>query len=165
MALEFKGSFKFLVVAYQKAQSSLDLQLPDPTRKLTVFAPTDAVLDPFWMNFSSSVFHRHFLPCKLTASDMLNLVLYREITVPPLYEGFTGHSTVVGHILLVNDVPLLYPDIPLLFMVFNRFLLSQLALYLMNFMEKILLLLLARRLHSSLLFLPFLQHKLLLQIQ
>ncbi|XP_026378230.1 putative fasciclin-like arabinogalactan protein 20 [Papaver somniferum] len=100
------------LLGYSVMASFLDLQLPDPTRKLTVFAPTDAVLDPFSMIFSSSsVFHRHFLPCKLTASDMLNLVLYGEITVPKLYEGFTVTFTVVGDVLLVNDVPLLYPDI------------------------------------------------------
>ncbi|MCL7040805.1 hypothetical protein MKW94_023368 [Papaver nudicaule] len=99
-------------LGYSVMASFLDLQLPDPTRKLTVFAPTDAVLDPYSMNFSSSsVFHRHLLPGKLTASDMLNLVLYGENTVQTIYEGFTVTFTVVGDVLLVNDVPLLYPDI------------------------------------------------------
>ncbi|KAI3918911.1 hypothetical protein MKW98_017359 [Papaver atlanticum] len=75
---EIANASKFLLSrGYFIMSSTLDLQLRGlvkETTDLTIFAVTDSVLTPYFMNLSlGSVFHRHFLPCKLTENDLWGL--------------------------------------------------------------------------------------------
>ncbi|KAF8390648.1 hypothetical protein HHK36_025175 [Tetracentron sinense] len=97
---------------YSQMASFLDLQLRGFTdqTKLTIFAPVDEVIEEHSGNFSeySSIFRPHVLPCRLTWSD---LVEFDDGTILHTFlEGFTINITRSGDVLLLNGVPVIFPD-------------------------------------------------------
>ncbi|OVA12520.1 FAS1 domain [Macleaya cordata] len=110
------ASAALLSRGFSVMSSFLDLQLPglkrDTTMNMTIFAPVDEVLEQYSRNFTfSSVFRRHFLPCKLTGTDLFNLD--EGATLETFSQGFTIKVTRSGDVLVLNDVPVtaIAPDI------------------------------------------------------
>ncbi|KAL4612506.1 hypothetical protein ACB092_08G204600 [Castanea dentata] len=94
--------------------SFLDIQFLGSQEKapmLTVFAPADEVIKGHYGSFSeylSSFFRRHVVPCRLSWGDLVNL---EDGTLLRTYsEGFTVNVTRSLGMLLLNDVPVIYPD-------------------------------------------------------
>nr|XP_023913943.1 putative fasciclin-like arabinogalactan protein 20 [Quercus suber] len=94
--------------------SFLDIQFLGSQEKapmLTVFAPANEVIEGHYGSFSeyvSSFFHRHVVPCRLSWGDLVNL---EDGTLLRTYsEGFTINVTRSLGMLLLNDVPVIYPD-------------------------------------------------------
>lgn len=99
---------------YSVMASFLGLQLMKPkgdNQMLTVFAPSDESMVNHTGSFSEypSVFLRHAVPCKLSASDLLEFnngtLLHTHL------EGFVIEVTRIGKGLLLNGVPMTSPDI------------------------------------------------------
>jgi uncharacterized surface protein with fasciclin (FAS1) repeats len=93
--------------------SFLDIQFlgSQEKPKLTVFAPVDEVIKIRVGNFSeylSSFFHQHVVPCRLLWGDLVNLDDGTELRT--YSEGFTINVSRSRGMLLLNDVPVIYPD-------------------------------------------------------
>ncbi|KAF6166330.1 hypothetical protein GIB67_015876 [Kingdonia uniflora] len=99
---------------YSVMASFLDLQLlgfNDRSTKLTVFAPLDEEIEQHARNFSadSSIFHRHVLPCRLTWTDLVNFD--EGATLRTFVDGFTVKLSTSGDVLVLNGVPVIFPDL------------------------------------------------------
>ncbi|KAM7275239.1 hypothetical protein ACFE04_017105 [Oxalis oulophora] len=98
---------------YAITASFLDLQVKGHLNRnnlLTVFAVGDNVVKDFVGNFIdySSLFFRHVLPCKMAWRD---LVSFDEGTIlGTFFEGFRINVTKFGDIVMVNGVPVVFPD-------------------------------------------------------
>ncbi|KAL7001031.1 hypothetical protein U1Q18_002185 [Sarracenia purpurea var. burkii] len=112
-AYPFDGSSGLLRSrGYSVMASFLDLQLLGflDQPKLTVFAPVDDAITEFIGNFSeySSLFLRHVVPCKLTWTDLTS---FDDGTVLRTFsEGFTIKITKLNDLLMLNEVPVTFPD-------------------------------------------------------
>lgn len=97
---------------YSAMAEFLDVQVPENKERtmMTVFAPLDKAMLTRIGNFSeySSIFLRHVVPCRLLWND---LVKFDDGTAMVTYlEGFTINSTRCGEELMLNGVPVLYPN-------------------------------------------------------
>ncbi|XP_077236646.1 putative fasciclin-like arabinogalactan protein 20 [Tasmannia lanceolata] len=97
---------------YSVMSSFLDAQLLElqDQMKITVFAPMDAVLTQRFENFSDSVsfFKKHVVPCRLTWTDLD--LLNNETELQTLSKGFSINVTRSGDILVLNGIPVIFPD-------------------------------------------------------
>ncbi|KAJ7954201.1 Fasciclin-like arabinogalactan protein [Quillaja saponaria] len=78
---------------------------------LTLFAPIDEAMYKYTGNLSdySSIFRSHLVPCKIPWSDLVN---FDDGTVIWTYaKGFTINVTRSDEMLLLNDVPVVFPDL------------------------------------------------------
>ncbi|XP_047330357.1 putative fasciclin-like arabinogalactan protein 20 [Impatiens glandulifera] len=97
---------------YSVIASYLDVQLLgflEPP-KLTIFAPVDDVMTDYVSNFTedSSLFLRHVIPCRVTWSDLAS---FEDGTpLQTFAEGSSIRLTRFNHPLLLNDVPIAFPD-------------------------------------------------------
>ncbi|XP_065882008.1 putative fasciclin-like arabinogalactan protein 20 [Euphorbia lathyris] len=92
--------------------SFLDLQLLGfkDQPMLTIFAPIDEVMNGYVGNVEeyASIFLRHVVPCKIMWKDLLN---YDDGMVFDTYlEGFGITMSRSGDILMLNEVPVSFPD-------------------------------------------------------
>ncbi|XP_043712599.1 putative fasciclin-like arabinogalactan protein 20 [Telopea speciosissima] len=98
---------------YSVMASFLELQLPQSgdQKKLTIFAPVDEAIEDYKQlsGENSTVFHRHGLPCKLTWSDLV--MLDDGATLETLLRGFRINVTRSGITVLLNGVPVIFPDL------------------------------------------------------
>ena len=99
-------------VGYSVMAQFLDLQMLETKKStmMTVFAPTDQVMLNSLSNYSkhSSMFLRHVVPCRLLWTD---LVKFNDGTALPTYsDGFTINITRSGGILMLNRVPVYFPN-------------------------------------------------------
>ncbi|WCJ33517.1 hypothetical protein M5689_014872 [Euphorbia peplus] len=100
--LKFKG--------YSAMAWFLGLQLGElkENTRFTIFAPVDDhVRKCFWADYRS-IFRRHFVPCRLSKNDMLNLD--NGVFIPTYLPGFMLHMRKFGEVLLPNEVKVAYPD-------------------------------------------------------
>ncbi|PIA59396.1 hypothetical protein AQUCO_00400343v1 [Aquilegia coerulea] len=103
---------KLIDTQYSVISDFLDLQLlgfGDET-KLTIFAPDDDELRNRLVNFTDfgSIFRRHVVPCKLTWKDLVNLEEGTEL--PTFLKGFNLKITRSGDVLILNGVPVIFPE-------------------------------------------------------
>ncbi|XP_010250718.1 PREDICTED: putative fasciclin-like arabinogalactan protein 20 [Nelumbo nucifera] len=109
----FSAASKLLLSrGYSVMATFLDLQLIDlkAQMKLTVFAPIDEAMEERLGSYReySSVFLRHVLPCRLTWTDLTGL---DDRTVLQTFsKGFTISITATGDTLMINGVPVIFPD-------------------------------------------------------
>ncbi|KAF5180969.1 Fasciclin domain-containing protein [Thalictrum thalictroides] len=104
---------KLLHTQYSAIGDFLDLQLlgfGDET-KLTIFAPDDDELHDRLTNFTDfgSIFRRHVVPCKLTWQDLVNLE--DEAELPTFLKGFNLKISKSGDVLVLNGVPVVFPEV------------------------------------------------------
>ncbi|XP_057956580.1 putative fasciclin-like arabinogalactan protein 20 [Malania oleifera] len=113
------GSFSFgeasgllRSTGYSVMASFLDLQLKalKDQANLTVFAPIDEGMIDNASNFSeySSLFFRHVLPCKFMWSELGNFD--DGTTLRTSLEGFRIDVTKSGDVVLLNEIPVTFPD-------------------------------------------------------
>lgn len=107
-AIETLGSSGYSVTA-----SFLGLQLNGirDGAAMTVFAPADEMVENLLGNFSEypPFFLRHVVPCKLLWNDLVNFKDGSEL--PTFLEGFSINVTRSGGVLMLNGVPVFFPDI------------------------------------------------------
>ncbi|XP_062154366.1 putative fasciclin-like arabinogalactan protein 20 [Alnus glutinosa] len=115
----FSGDYSFRQASgvlrssgYSVMAEFLDVQVPENKERtmMTVFAPVDEAMLNRIGNFSeySSIFLRHIVPCRLLWND---LVKFDDGTALVTYlEGFTINSTRCGDVLMLNGVPVFYPN-------------------------------------------------------
>ncbi|XP_065857187.1 putative fasciclin-like arabinogalactan protein 20 [Euphorbia lathyris] len=88
----------------------LSLQLGEMKEqtRLTIFAPVDdEVMKCSWGDYRS-IFRRHFVPCRISKNDMLNLE--NGVIIPTYLEGFMLNMRKYGDVLVPNEVRVAYPD-------------------------------------------------------
>ncbi|KAK9126109.1 hypothetical protein Scep_014955 [Stephania cephalantha] len=98
---------------YSVIASLLDLQLPvmRDRMKMTVFAPVDEDMKQHLGNLSewSSNFHAHVVPCRLIWTDLVSLD--NGVSLRTLLDGFSVRvTTTSGGVLVLNGVPIIFPD-------------------------------------------------------
>ncbi|WCJ33518.1 hypothetical protein M5689_014873 [Euphorbia peplus] len=101
--LKFKG--------YSAMDWFLGLQLGElkENTRFTIFAPVDDhVRKCFWVDYRS-IFRSHFVPCRLSKNDMLNLD--NGVFIPTYLPGFMLNMRKFEEVLLPNYIKVAYPDI------------------------------------------------------
>ncbi|XP_076914654.1 putative fasciclin-like arabinogalactan protein 20 [Bidens hawaiensis] len=97
---------------YSVIASFLNLQLLGIVRRpsLTVFAPVDDVMVDYSDRFPDypSLFLRHVLPCKISWRELDNIENGTELST--YLNGFRIRVTRSGATLMVNEVPIAFPD-------------------------------------------------------
>lgn len=97
---------------YSVTASFLGLQLNGIRNEaaMTVFAPEDEIVKNNLGNFSEypSFFLRHVVPCKLLWNDLVDFNDGSEL--PAFSEGFSINVTRSGGVLVLNGVPVFFPD-------------------------------------------------------
>ncbi|KAF5442325.1 hypothetical protein F2P56_034995 [Juglans regia] len=93
--------------------SFLDMQFLELQERtvLTVFAPVDGVIKnrfSGFIDFSSSIFRRHVVPCRLLWGDLVNME--DGMVLRTYLDGFTINVTGSHDLLVLNNVPVIYPD-------------------------------------------------------
>ncbi|KAJ1377709.1 FAS1 domain [Sesbania bispinosa] len=98
---------------YSAMASFLGMQLSDVTEQsaITVFAPADEMVLNRLGDFGEypSFFRRHVVPCKLLWNDLVDFGDGSEL--PTFLEGFSINITRSGGVLILNGVPVFFPDI------------------------------------------------------
>lgn len=101
---------------YSAMASFLGMQLSGVAEQsgITVFAPADETVLSRIGDFGDypAFYRRHVVPCKLLWNDLVNIGDGTEL--PTFLEGFSINITRSGGILILNGVPVFFPD-----MVFN----------------------------------------------
>ncbi|XAR72274.1 hypothetical protein NMG60_11018856 [Bertholletia excelsa] len=107
-----EASGMLLSRGYSVMASFIDLQLIGfrDQPNLTVFAPADDVILEYVGNFSeySLLFLRHVVPCKLTWIDLTNFA--DGTLIKTFMEGFTICITKSNGLVMLNEVPVTFPD-------------------------------------------------------
>lgn len=97
---------------YSVIASFLDLQLLGfkDRPSLTIFAPVDEVMKGFVGNVDgySSIFLRHVVPCKILWKDLVTVD--DGVVFDTYLEGFQIRISRSGDILMLNEVPVSFPD-------------------------------------------------------
>lgn len=98
---------------YSAMASFLGMQLSGDIDQngITVFAPADEMVINRIGDFEDypSFFRRHVVPCKFLWNDLVDFVDGSEL--PTFLEGFTINITRSGGVLVLNGVPVFFPDI------------------------------------------------------
>lgn len=98
---------------YSAMASFLGMQLSGVSEQsgMTVFAPADdMVLNRIGdLGELPSFFRRHVVPCKLLWNDLVDFDDGSEL--PTFLEGFAINITRNGGVLILNGVPVFFPDI------------------------------------------------------
>ncbi|GLT27237.1 hypothetical protein SLA2020_022510 [Shorea laevis] len=108
-----QASDSLMSVGFTKMATFLDIQqvgFCNRTR-LTIFAPVDEVIEANVKNFRdySLIFRSHVVPGLLLSEDLEKLD--DGASLPTFSKGFVITVTKSGDTLLINDVPVIYPDI------------------------------------------------------
>jgi hypothetical protein len=97
---------------YSAMASFLGMQLSGDISQngITVFAPADVNVINRIGDFQDypSFFRRHVVPCKFVWNDLVNFGDGTEL--PTFLEGFTINITRSGGVLILNSVPVFFPD-------------------------------------------------------
>ena len=112
--VDFFGQASHLLMprGYSIMGTFLDAQLfgiKNQTR-LTIFAPVDQAMDAYAKNVSdySSIFRKHVVPGLFPRQDLEG---FNDGTSLPTFSGgFTINLTKSGDVLVLNDVPVIFPD-------------------------------------------------------
>lgn len=98
---------------YSAVASFLGMQLSGVSDRngITVFAPADEMVMSRIGDFEDypSFFRRHVVPCKLLWNDLVDFADGSEL--PTFLEGFSINITRSGGVLILNGVPVFFPDI------------------------------------------------------
>ena len=90
----------------------LDVQLLGIKNKtrLTMFAPVDQAVEEYARNASdySSIFRHHVVPGLFPRQDLEGF--NDGTSLPTFFRGFTINLTRSGDVLVLNGVPLIFPD-------------------------------------------------------
>jgi len=112
------GSFEEAVktlktTGYSVMASFLGMQLSGNINQngITVFAPTDEMVMNRIGDFEDypSFFRRHMVPCKFLWNDLVDFGDGTQL--PTFLEGFSINITRSGGVLILNGVPVFFPDV------------------------------------------------------
>ncbi|KAH9791926.1 putative fasciclin-like arabinogalactan protein 20 [Citrus sinensis] len=97
---------------YTLMATFLDMQLARFTNqtRLTIFAPVDAAMEPYVKNITDcvSIFKQHVVLRLLRWQDLIRL--NEGTTLPTSSEGFKITVAYSGDVILLNGVPVVFPD-------------------------------------------------------